>query len=154
MTLLECCTQYASKFGKLSNGVSQDWKRSGCFHFIPKDGQFQESLKFHTTALISYASKVILKILQARLQLYMNKEHTDVQAEFRKVRGIRDQIGNIIGSSKKQESSRKMSTSALLTMPVALTVWITTNCGKFWNGNTRPPDLPPEKSVCRSRSNS
>ena len=95
MTLLECCTQYASKFGKLSNGVSQDWKRSGCFLFIPKDGQFQESLKFHTTALISYASKVILKILQARLQQYMNRELPDVQAGFRKGRGIRNQIANI-----------------------------------------------------------
>ena len=61
-----------------------------------------------------------------------------------------------IGSQKKQENSRKKtSTSALLTMPKALTVWITTNCGKFFkNGNTRPPYLPPEKSVCRTRSNS
>ena len=58
------------------------------------------------------------------------------------------------GSSKKQESSKKTSTSALLTMPKALTVWITTNCGKFFkDGNTRPPDLPPEKYVCKSRSN-
>ena len=60
-----------------------------------------------------------------------------------------------VGSSKKQESSRKTSTSALLTMPKTLTVWITINCGKSErDGNTRPPDLPPEKSVCRSRSNS
>ena len=94
MTLLECCTQYASKFGKLSNGVSQDWKRSGCFHFIPKDGQFQESLKFHTTALISYASKVILKILWVRFPEYMNWECPDVQAGFRKGRWTRDQIAN------------------------------------------------------------
>ena len=60
------------------------------------------------------------------------------------------------GSLKKQESSRKTSTSALLTMPKPLTVWITINCGKFLkrHGNTTPPDLPPEKSVCGSRSNS
>ena len=59
------------------------------------------------------------------------------------------------GSTKKQESSRKTSTSALLTMPKALTGWITTNCGKFFKRwNTRPPDLPPEKSGCRSGSNS
>ena len=59
-----------------------------------------------------------------------------------------------IGSWKKQKSSRKTSTSALLTMPKPLTVWVTTNRGKFFDGNTRPPDLSPEKSVCRSRSNS
>ena len=60
-----------------------------------------------------------------------------------------------VGSLKKPESSRKTSTSALLAMPKPLTVWITTNCGKFISdGNTRPPDLPPEKSVCRSISKS
>ena len=81
----------------------------------------------------------MLKILQARLQQYVNCELPDVQAEFRKGRGIRDQIANIHWSSKKQESSRKTSTSALLTMPKLLTVWTATNCGKFWKGNTRPP---------------
>ena len=59
-----------------------------------------------------------------------------------------------IGSSKKLESSRRTSTSDLLTMPKSLTVWITTNCGKWRDGNTKPSDLPPEKSVCRSGSNS
>ena len=59
-----------------------------------------------------------------------------------------------VGSSKKQENSRKISNSALLTTPKTLTVWTETNCGKFLDGNTRPPDLPPEKSVCRSGSNS
>ena len=78
-----------------------------------------------------YASKVMLKILQARLQQYMNCELPDVQAGFRKGRGTRDQIVTSIGSSEKQESSRKTSTSALLTMPKTLTVWITTNCEKF-----------------------
>ena len=70
----------------------------------------------------------MLKILQASLQQYMNRELPDVQAGFRKGRGTRDQIANIpAGSSQKQESSRKTSTSALLTMPKHLTVWITTN---------------------------
>ena len=73
----------------------------------------------------------MLKILQARLQQYMNRELPDVQTGFRKGRGIRDQIANIVGSLKKQESSRKTSTSALLTMPKPLTTWTTTNCGKF-----------------------
>ena len=73
----------------------------------------------------------MLKILQARLQQYMNRELPDVQPGFRKGRGTRDQIPTSAGSSKKQESSRKTSTSALLTMPKPLTMWITTNCGKF-----------------------
>ena len=73
----------------------------------------------------------MLKILQDRLQQYVNCELPDVQAEFRKG-GTRDQIANInIGSSKKQETCRKTSTSALLTTSKPLTVWITTNCGKF-----------------------
>ena len=81
--------------------------------------------------LISHASEVMLKILQARLQQYMNHELPDVPAGFRKGRGTRDQIANICWIMKKQESSRKTSTSALLTMPKPLTVWITINCGKF-----------------------
>ena len=76
----------------------------------------------------------MLKILQARLQQYVNREIPDVQAGFRKGRGTRDQIANIrwiMFCWKKQESSRKTSTSALLTMPKPLTVWITINCAKF-----------------------
>ena len=75
----------------------------------------------------------MLKILQARLQQYMNREIPDVQAGFRKGRGTRDQIANIRWIMEKHESSRKtsISISALLTMPKPLTVWITTNCGKF-----------------------
>ena len=82
------------------------------------------------TALISHASKVMLKILQARLQQYMIRELPDVQAGFREARGTRDQIDNIRWIIEK-ESSRKTSISALLTMPKPLTVWITINCGKF-----------------------
>ena len=69
----------------------------------------------------------MLKILQARLQQYVNRELPDVQAGFRKGRGTRDQIANIHWIMKKQESSRKTSISALLTMPKPLTVWITIN---------------------------
>ena len=101
------------------------------FIAIPKKGNAKECSNYCTIALISYTSKVMLKILQARLQQYMNHELPDVQAGFRKDRGTRDQIANIRGSSKKQQSSRKTSTSALLTMTKPLTVWITTNCGKF-----------------------
>ena len=91
----------------------------------------KECSNYHTIALISHTSKVMLKILQARLQQYMNHELPDVQAGFRKGRGTRDQIANIRWIMKKQESSRKTSISALLTMPKPLTVWITINCGKF-----------------------
>ena len=109
---------------------SQDWKGSVLVP-IPKKGSAKEFSNYCTIALISQASKVMLKILQARLQQYMNGELPDVQAGFRKGRRIRDQIANIAGSWKKQESSRKTSISAFLTMPKPLTVWITRNCGKF-----------------------
>ena len=108
----------------------QDWKRS-VFISVSKKGNAKECSNYRTTALISHASKVMLKILQARLQQYVNRELPDVQAGFRKGRETRDQIANTAGSSKKQKSSRKTSISALLTMPKPLTVWITINCGKF-----------------------
>ena len=124
----------------------QDWKVS--FHSNPK-----ECCIYYTTALISHACKAMLKILQARLQQYMNCELPD---GFRKGRGPRDQSANIHWIIEKaKKSSRKTSTFALLTMPKLLTVWITTNCRKFlkrWEYQTT--HLPPEKSVCRSRSNS
>ena len=73
----------------------------------------------------------MLKINQTRLQQYENRELPDMQAGFRKGRGTRDQIANIYWIIKKQESSRKTSTSALLSMPIPLTMWNTANCGKF-----------------------
>ena len=108
----------------------QDWKRS-VFIPIPKKGNVKECSNYCTIALIPHASKVMLKILQARLQQFMNCELPDVQAGFRKGRGTMGHIDNIDGSSKKQESPRKSSISALLTMPKPLTVWITITCGKF-----------------------
>ena len=88
-------------------------------------------LNYYTIALISYTSKVILKILQARLQQYANHELPDVQAGFRKGRGTRDQIANICWIIKKARAFQKNIYSAFLTMPKPLTVWITINCGKF-----------------------
>ena len=108
----------------------QDWKRS-VFIPIPKRGNAKECSDYLTIALISHASKVTLKILQVRLQQYMNHELPNVQAGFRKGRGAGNQIANICWIIKKQESSRKTSISALLSMPKPLTVWITINCGKF-----------------------
>ena len=118
-----CCTQYASKFGKLSSDHS--------IIPIPKKGNAKKCSNYHTIALISHASKVMLKILQARLQQSVNRELPDVQAGFRKGRGTRGQIANIRWIIKKQESSRKTSISALLTMSKPLTIWITIYCRKF-----------------------
>ena len=109
----------------------QDWKRS-VFIPIPKKDNAKECSNYHIIALLSQPSKVMLKILQASLQQYMNHELPDVQAGFRKGRGTREKIAKLCWIIEKQKSSRKSSTSALLTTPEALTVWITTNCGKFW----------------------
>ena len=97
------------------------------FSFNPK-----ECSNYLIITLISHTGKVMLKILQPQLQQFMNHEPPDFQAEFRKGRGTRDQIANILGSSKKHENTRKTAISALLTMPKPLTVWITINCGKFF----------------------
>ena len=103
----------------------QDWKSSVLF--IPKKGNAKQCSNYHIIVLFSHASKVMLKILQARLQQCVNCELADVQAGFRTGRRTRDQIR----SWKKQENSRKTSTSASLSTLKPLTMWITTNCGKF-----------------------
>ena len=91
----------------------------------------------------------MLKILQARLQQNVNCELPDVQAGFRKGRGTRDQIANINWIiKKKQESSRKTSISALLTMPKPLTVWVTINCGKFWKSWVYQTTWPAFWEIC------
>ena len=96
---------------------------------IPKKGNAKECSNNHTIALISHTSKVMLKILQARLQQYMNFQMFKMDLEKAEEPEIKLPIS--VGSSKKQENSRKTSTSALLMMPKPLTVWITTDCGKF-----------------------
>ena len=125
--LWRCCTVYASKFGKLSSG-----HRTGKGQFSLQSQRKAMPKNAHTIVLIAHASKVMLKILQARLQQYVNHELLDVQAGFRKGRVTRHQIANICWIIEKSESSRKTSASAWLTMPKPLTMWITTNCGKFW----------------------
>ena len=96
------------------------------FISIPKKGNAKECSNYHTIVLILHASKIMLKILQVRLQQYVNKELSHVQAEFRKGRGPEIKLPTSAGSLKKQESSRKTSLSTLLTMPKPLIVWITT----------------------------
>ena len=126
MMLWKCCTQYASKFGKLSSGHRTG---KGQFSFQSQRRAMPKNVQI---ALISLASKVMLKILQARLQQYMNHELPDVHAGFRKSRGTRDQIANICWIIKKAREFQKNTYFCLLTMPKPLTVWITIKCGKFW----------------------
>ena len=110
----------------------QDWKRS-FFIPIPKKDNAKECSNYCTIALISQACKVMLKILQALLQQYVNCKLPDVQASFRIVRGTRDQIANIHRIIEKaREFQKKTSISALLTISKPLTVWITRNCRKLF----------------------
>ena len=152
MRLWKCCTQYASKFGKLSSG--HNWKRS-VFIPIPKKGNAKECSDYHTIALISHANKVMLKMFQTRLQQYMNCELPNVQVGFRKGRETRDQIANIHWIIKKARVPEK---HLLLLHWLLWSLWLGGSQKALEyserDGNTRPLDLPLEKSVCRSGSNS
>ena len=131
----------------------QDWKRS-VFIPIPKKGNAKECSNYHAIALISHASKVMLKILQVMLQQYVNWELPDVQGGFRKGRGITYQIANIHWIIEKAREFQKN-----------ISFWFIDHAKAFdcmgnnklenssRDGNTRPPDLPPEKPVCRLKSN-
>ena len=122
-------------FSKMSTYYFEDNKiaflEKVSFHSNSKKGSAKECSNYCTTAPISHVSKVMLKVLQARLQQYVNRELPDVQLCFEEAEEPEIKLPTFVGSSNKQESSRKTSTSALLTMPNPLTVWITTNCGKF-----------------------
>ena len=111
-------------------------------------GNAKECSNYRTIALISHTSKGMFKILQARLQQYVNREFPDVQVGFSKGRGTRDQMSTSVGSSKKQESSRKTATSALLTMPKPLIVWIAANCGKFFKRWEYQTTWPASSEIC------
>ena len=129
----------------------QDWK-SSVFIPIPKKGNAKECSDYCTTALISHASKVMLKILQTRLQQYVNYELPDIQARFRKGTGTREQIANIRWIIKKAREFQKNIYFGFSDYAKVF-VWITTTMeNSSRDGTTRPPDLPPEKSACRSRS--
>ena len=130
MILLKCCTQYISKFGKLSSGHSTG--KSQFFIPIPKKGNSKERSNYHIITLISHTSKVMLKILQARLQHYMNGELPDVQVGFQRGRRTRDQIPNIHCITEKiREFQKNIYFCFIQTVLKPLTAWITTNCGKF-----------------------
>ena len=152
MMLWKCCTQYASKFGKLSNG-----HRTGKGQFSFQSQRKEMPKNAQTTAQLysSHTSKVMLKILQARLQKYNTVNCQMFKLVLEKAEKPEIKLPTSAGSLKKQESSRKISISAY---------WL---CQSLWlygsqqtvenserDGNTRPPDLPLEKYVCRSGSNS
>jgi len=141
----------------LENSAVATGLEKGSFHSNPKERQCQRRLKLpHTIALISHASKVRLKILQARLQQHVNCELPDVQADFRQGRGTRNQIANICWIIQKAREFQKNIYLCFIDYAKAF------DCvahNKLWkilkrDGNTRPPDLPLEKFVCRSGSNS
>ena len=137
----------------LENSAGATGLERSVFIPIPKKGNAKECSNYCTIALISHASKVMFKILQSRLQQYVNRELSDVQAGFRKTRGTRDQIANISWIIKKARALQKnvcfidyakaFDCVDHNKLENSLRDWI-----------TRPPDLPPEKSVCRSESNS
>ena len=127
--LWKCCTQYVSKFGKLTMATRLE---KVSFHSNPKNGNVKEYSNYQTTAFISHASKLMPKIPQASLQQYVNQDLLDVQAGFRKGRETRDQIANIRWIIEKaREYQKKIYFCCVETMLKPLTVWTTTNCGKF-----------------------
>ena len=131
----------------------QDWKSSVFIPILKKDNA-KECSNYHTIALISHASKVMPQILQARLQQYMNYELSDVQARFRKARGTRDQIANICLIIRKAREFQKNIYFCFIDYAKAFDCVDHNKLENSSDGNTRPPCLPLEKSVCRPRSNS
>ena len=128
--LLKCCIQDASKIGKLSSGHRTG--KGSVFIPIPKKGNAKECSNYHTVALISHTSKVMLKILQARLQQYVKHELSDVQAGFRKGKGTRDQISNICWIIEKAREFQKNIYFGLIDYTKAFGCVDTTTYGKFF----------------------
>ena len=132
---------------------AQDWK-SSVFIPIPKKGSATECSNYCTIVLTSHTSKVMLNILQNRLKQYINWNFHIFKLDLEKAEELEIKLLTSVGSSKQQESSRKTSTSALLTMPKPLCGSQQTVDNSERDRTTKPPDLLPEKSVCQSRSNS
>ena len=143
--LWKCCTQICQQIWKTQQWP-QDWKRS-VFIPIPKKGNAKECSNYCTVVLISHASKVMLKILQARLQQYVNRERPDVQAGFRKGRGTRDQIANIRWVTEK---ARVPERHLFLLYWLCQSLWLCTtiNCGKFWKRWEHQTTWPASCGTC------
>ena len=144
--LWKCCTQICQQFWKTQQWP-QDWKRS-VFIPIPKKGNAKECSNYHTIALISHASKVMLKILQARLQQSVNRELPNVQAEFRKGRGTRDQITNICYIIEKARAFQKTTYFCFIGYAKAFDCVITTNCLKFFKRCKYQTTSPASWEIC------
>ena len=145
MMLWKCCTQYASKFGKLSSGPRTG---KGQFSLQSQRKAIPKNAKLPHNCTISHASKVMLKILQARLQQYVNRELPDVPAGFRKGRGTERPNCQHLLDHRKSKRVSEISISVLLTMPKPFTVWITINCGKFFKRWEYQTTLPASWEIC------
>ena len=145
MMLWKSCTQNAGKFGKLTVDTRLE---KVSFHSIPKKGNDKECSNYHTILLISHTSKVMLKILQARLKCTWTVNYQILKLDLEKTEEPEIKLPTSLGSWKKQESSSKTSTSALLTTPKPLTVWNTTNCGKFWKRWEYQTTWPASWEIC------
>ena len=146
MMLLKCCTQSVSKLGKLSNG-----RRTGKGQFfipIPKKDNAKEYSNYRTIVLIFHASKIMLKILQASLHQYVNWDLPDAQLDLEKTEEPEIKLPTSVWSWKKEESSRKTSTLALLTTPKPLIMWFTTNCRRFFKRWRYQTTLPASWEIC------
>ena len=150
MRLWKCCTQYASKFGKLSSS-----HRTGKGQFSFESQRKAMPTNAQTTAQLHSSHKLVkycVKFSKLDFNSTWPENFQMFKLDLEKAEEPEVKLPTSVGSWKKQENSRK--TSASLTALKPLTVWITTNCGKFLDGNSRPLYLPPEEPVCRSRRNS
>ena len=143
--LWKCCTQYTSKFGKLISGHRTG---KGVFIPIPKKGNAEECSNYSTVALISHISKLMLKILQARTQCTWTMNFQMFWLDLKKAEESEIKLPTSAESQKKLENSRRTSISASLTMLKAFTVWITTNCGKFFKRWEYQSILPTSWETC------
>ena len=155
LSCFKCCESATlNKLANLENSAVATGLQKISFHSNPKERQCQKHSNYDTITLISHTSKVILKILQAKFQQYVRQKHPDVQAGFRKGRGTRDQIANICWIIEKAREFHKIIYFCFIDYTKAFdSVDHNTLENSSRDGNTRPPDLPPEKPVCRSRSN-
>ena len=144
MMLWKCCNQYASKSGKLSTGHRTE---KGVFILIPKKGNAKKCSNYCTIALISHASKVMLKILQARLQQYMNHEVPLFKLVLEKAEDPEIKLPTSVGSLKKQVFQKNIY-FCFIDYAKALTVWITINCGKFWKRWEYQTTWPASWEIC------
>ena len=147
--LWKCCTQCASK---LENAAVATGLEKFSFHSNPKERQCWRCSNYQTIALISQARKVMLKILQARLQQYVNHGLPDVQAGFRKGRGTRDQTANICWIIENAREFQKNIYFCFLIMPKPLMVWTTINCGRFWKRGILKEMGIPDHLTCLLRN--